>query len=80
MGSLRRECLDHMLILDGRYRQLVVQEYTAYYDQERPHQGIGQRIPNHDDLLKSKPTSGRIVTRAILGGLHHSYTRATNLN
>lgn len=80
MGSLRREYLDHMLIHDGRYLQLVVQEYTAYYNQERPHQGIGQRIPEPYALSKSKPTSGRIVTRAILGGLHHSYARATNLN
>ena len=48
--------------------------------QERPHQGIGQRIPEQYALSKSKPASGRIVTRAILGGLHHSYARATNLN
>ena len=80
MGSLRRENLDHMLIHDGRYLQLVVQEYTAYYNQERPHPGIGQRIPEQYALSESKPASGRIVTRAILGGLHHSYARATNLN
>ncbi len=58
----------------------VVREYTADYNQERPHQGIGQRIPNHYDLLKSKPTGGRIRTRVILGGLHQSYTRATYFN
>jgi putative transposase len=80
MGSLRRECLDHMLIHDGRYLQLVVQEYTAHYNQERPHQGIGQRIPEQYALSKSMPTCECIVTRAILGGLHHSYARATNLN
>ena len=80
MGSLRRECLDHILIHDGRYLQLVVQEYTAYYNQERPHHGIGQRIPKQYALSKSEPTSGRIVRRAILGGLHHSYARATNSN
>jgi transposase InsO family protein len=76
MGSLRRECLDHVLFHDGKHVQRVVREYTAYYNQERPHQGIGQRIPNHYDLLKSKPTSGRIRSKVILGGLHHSYTRA----
>jgi len=80
MGSLRRECLDHMLILDGRYRQLVVQEYAAYYDQERPHQGIGQSIPEQYALSESNPSSGHIVMRAILGGLHHNYARATNPN
>jgi len=80
MGSLRRECLDHVLLHDGKHVQRVVREYTAYYNQERPHQGIGQRIPNHYDLLKSKPTDGRITSKAILGGLHHSYSRATYLN
>lgn len=39
MGSLRRECLDHMLIYDGEYLQRVVQEYKAYYSQEWPYQG-----------------------------------------
>jgi putative transposase len=80
LGSLRRECLDHVLFHDGKHVQRVVREYTAYYNQERPHQGIGQRIPNHYELLRSKPTSGRIRTRAILGGLHHSYTRANYFN
>jgi len=80
MGSLRRECLDHMLIYDGKYLQRLVQEYTAYYNQERPHQGISQCIPDYYALPKSKPTSGRITSKAVLGGLHHSYARATNLN
>lgn len=77
MGSLRRECLDHVLIHDDRYLEWVTKEYTSYFNQERPHQGIGQRIPNQHDLTRSKPTRGQITSRAILGGLHHSYSRAT---
>ena len=46
IGSLRRECFDHMLILQGRQLQRLVREYNHYYNQERPHQGIGQQIPN----------------------------------
>ena len=80
MGSLRRECLDHVLFQDGKHVQRVVREYTAYYNQERPHQGIGQQIPNHYDLLKSKPSGGRIRSKAFLGGLHHSYTHSTYFN
>jgi len=79
MGSLRRECLDRILIYQGKHLQRVVQEYTAYYNLERPHQGISQRIPDHYALPQSKPASGRIVSKAILGGLHHSYARATYL-
>ena len=80
MGSIRRECLDHILIHDGRHLERVTTEYTAYFNQERPHQGIEQRIPDQYELPRSKPTSGRITSKAILGGLHHSYSRTTYLN
>ena len=80
MGSLRRECLDHILIHDDRHLERVTKEYTSYFNQERPHQGIEQRIPDQHELPKSKPTSGRITSKAILGGLHHSYSRTMYLN
>jgi len=64
----------------GKHLQRVVQEYPAYYNRERPHQGIDQRIPNYYDFPKSKPANGRIVSKEILGGLHHSYDRATYLH
>jgi len=80
MGSLRRECLDHILIHEGRHLERAVKKYTTYFNQERPHQGIGQRVPEYYDLSKSKPTSGRVTTKVILGGLHHSYSRTTYLN
>ena len=72
--------MDHILIHDYKHLERIVKEYTAYFNQERPHQGIGQRIPDQYDLPKSKPTRGRITSKAILGGLHHSYSRATYLN
>ncbi|HLP81410.1 MAG TPA: hypothetical protein VK141_05400, partial [Nitrosomonas sp.] len=71
---------DHILIYEGRHLERVVRDYTAYFNQERPHQGIAQCLPDHSDLPKSKPTSGRITSKAILGGLHHSYSRVTYLN
>jgi transposase InsO family protein len=80
MGSLRRECMDHILIHDGKHLERVTTEYTTYFNQERPHQGIGQRIPDQHDLTRSKRTSGRITSNTILGGLHHSYSRAKYLN
>lgn len=80
MGSIRRECLNHILIQDDRHLERVTKEYTTYFNQERPHQGIDQRIPNQYDLTRSKPTSGRITSKAILGGLHHSYSRTMYLN
>jgi len=81
MGSLRRECLDHILIHDDRHLERVTTEYTSsYFNQERPHQGIEQRIPDQYDLTRSRPTRGQITSKAILGGLHHSYSRTAYLN
>ena len=45
MGSLRRECLDHILIYDDKHLERVTTEYTRYFNQERTYQGIEQRIP-----------------------------------
>lgn len=45
LGSVRRECLDHMLILGERHLYRVIREYVQYYNMARPHQGIDQRIP-----------------------------------
>jgi len=80
MGSLRRECVDHILIHDDKNLRRVVMEYTAYFNQERPHQGIAQRIPDQYDLPRSKPTRGQVTSKAILGGLHHSYSRIAPQN
>jgi putative transposase len=80
MGSLRRECMDHILIHDDKHLRRVVTEYTAYFNQERPHQGIEQRIPDQYDQTRSMPTRGQVTSKEILGGLHHSYSRAKYLN
>ena len=47
MGSLKRECLDHILIFRGQQLRRVVKEFTIYFNQEWPHQGMGQQIPDY---------------------------------
>lgn len=74
MGSLCRECLDHMLILQGRQLKRVASEYTNYFNQARPHQGIRQQIPIFYDKPREN-SKGRITSKAIFGGLHRSYSR-----
>jgi putative transposase len=79
IGSLRRECLDHMLILDHRQLDRIIQEYRDYYNHSRPHQGIGQQVP--EGLVKDNPwptmkSGGKITSLPVLSGLHHSYARA----
>ena len=77
MGSLRWECLDHVLILNERHVQQIVKEYVAYYNRARPHQGIGQRIPEATEAVPIEDRLlGTVVGRPILGGLHHDYRRA----
>lgn len=78
IGSVRRECLDHILILSERHLHRVIGEYVAYFNCARPHQGIGQRIPDppENTLIADMKSSSRIVGYPVLGGLHHDYRRA----
>jgi hypothetical protein len=62
---------------DGRYVQQVFKEYIAYYYPDRPHQGIGQHIPDRYDLPGSKQTGGRIRSRTIPSGLDHTNSWVT---
>jgi len=73
LGSLRRECLDYMLILSERHLRHIVADYVTYFNQARPHQGIGQRIPCDPPLPDH--AEGEIVSVPVLGGLHHDYRR-----
>lgn len=77
IGSVRRECLDHILILSERHLQRVIGEYVAYFNHARPHQGIGQQIPDppEDRLRVGIELPSRIVGCPVLGGLHHDYRR-----
>ena len=77
IGSLRRECLDHILILSKRHLYRVVKEYTNYFNHARPHQGIDQQIPCTSFSMKDDlPMEGAIISHSVLGGLHHDYRRA----
>jgi transposase InsO family protein len=75
LGSVRRECLDHIVILGEDHLRRVLEEYVhAYFNVARPHQGLGQRIPGTIGRPPDEPTvGGDIVATPILGGLHHDY-------
>lgn len=85
LGSVRRECLDHILILGERHLHRVVKEYVEYHNSARPHQGIGQAIPDGAGspvqlVQEGPPDSDRagrkVINFPVLGGLHHDYRRA----
>jgi transposase InsO family protein len=77
LGSVRRECLDHMLIVSEAHLRRVLSEYVAYFNCSRPHQGINQRVPEPEDCSVAPSGDTRtIITLPVLGGLHHDYRRA----
>ena len=66
-----------MVILNERHLYRIIGEYVDYFNCARPHQGIGQRIPDprEDDQNRVGASGGRIVGHPVLGGLHHDYRR-----
>lgn len=83
MGSLKREALDFCFILHPYQLQRIVNEYVAYYNQSRPHQGIEQHIPaqfNKPRTQLAKKPKGKVVATPVLNGLHHTYAYAGTLH
>lgn len=75
-GSVRREYLDHFLVLGEAHLRRVFREYVAYFNGARPHQGVRQRIPNSAEASVLSPeTGGKIQAVPVLSGLHHTYRR-----
>jgi transposase InsO family protein len=72
IGTLRRECLDHVIVLDQQHLASVLSEFVAYYNRERPHRSLGLQTPE----WRLRPVAGPIRSRPVLNGLHHRYERA----
>jgi Integrase core domain len=71
IGTLRRECLDHVLIVGVRHLRQVLASYAAYYNQARTHLALQKDAP----LRRSVQRCGQIIAMPILSGLHHQYVR-----
>ena len=75
MGTLRRECLDHVLILGERHLRRILAEYARHHNGHRPHQAL-QQEPPHRQLSHAVDITARIERRPVLGGLINEYRRA----
>jgi putative transposase len=76
LGSVRRECLDHVLIFHEKQLHRVLGAYVAYFNGARPHQGIQQQVPQGEITSVPPDQRGdRIISVPLLGGLHHEYRR-----
>src|SRR4030095_1894233 len=71
-GTLRHECLDHLLILNERHLCDVLREYVAYYNEARTHTSLERNAPEPRERL---PESWQLVASRVLGGLHLSSRR-----
>jgi transposase InsO family protein len=71
IGSIRRECLDHFIILNARHLKRTLASYFSYYHGSRTHLGLDKQCP----FPRQVSGAGRIVQISQLGGLHHRYER-----
>ena len=73
IGSIRRECLDHVIVLDERHLRRILREYVDYYHSCRTHLELQKDAPEPRPV--QPPSMGRVTVVPKLGGLHHYYAR-----
>ncbi len=74
IGSIRRECLDHLIVLNEKQLRRILREYFGYYNGVRPHQSLQRNAPLPREI--EPPAKGKIISLPQVGGLHHRYLRA----
>jgi transposase InsO family protein len=71
IGSIRRECLDNIVVLGEAHLRRILQTYARYYNKIRTHRSLDKDAP----ISRSVQRIGNITSHALLGGLHHQYVR-----
>jgi transposase InsO family protein len=71
IGSIRRECVDHVIALSEQHLLRVLKSYASYYNSARTHRSLDKDAP----VPRPVQPIGRIVSHALVGGLHHQYVR-----
>ena len=71
IGSIRRECADHVIALGEAHLRRILQAYARYYNDLRTYRSLDKDAP----LSRPVQRIGRITSHALLGGLHHHYLR-----
>jgi transposase InsO family protein len=73
IGSIRRECLDHVVVIGGRHLRGILSKYVDYYNRTRTHLSLTKDTPEYRPV--QWPNEGRVVEMPRVGGLHHEYVR-----
>ena len=71
IGSIRRECLDHVIVLGEAHLRRILKNYADYYNGVKTHRSLNKDAP----VSRPVQRSGVISSHALLGGLHHRYAR-----
>src|ERR1700751_5766015 len=72
IGSIRRDCLDHVVIFGERHLRHLLHSYQRYYNEARTHLSLSKDAP----APRTVQAVGSIIAKPLLGGLHHQYFRA----
>ena len=72
IGTLRRECLNHVIAVNEQHLRRVLGEYVQHYNAMRPHRSLALDSPEGRSPVQRTP-SQRVVSKPVLGGLHHEY-------
>ena len=74
VGAMRRECLDHIIVMNEQHLRHVLRDFVRRYNEARPHQALELEVPNAQS--RASPTrSGNVVSRPVLSALTHEYER-----
>jgi len=73
IGTIRRECLDHVLVFNERHLSFVLAEFVSHYNRRRPHRSLSLDAPDRRIASPRFRGSRRLRRRAILGGLINEY-------
>jgi len=74
IGSIRRECLDHVIVLNEGHLRRILQSYASYFHWSRTHLALGKDTPDGRPI-QAPDSGGKIVAFPQVGGLHHRYER-----
>jgi hypothetical protein len=75
IGSIRRDCLDHMIVLNELHLMKILRAYFAYYHESRTHLSLDKHAPTQREV-EPPERGGQVIAIPHVGGLHHRYTRA----
>ena len=76
VGSVRRDLLDHVIVLNQRHLRGLLKEYIRYYHEDRTHLGLGKDTPSSRVATSVRPRESKIISLPRLGGLHRRYVVA----